>query len=367
MEPLLTLQRLARARLPAGVLRRLLETLSEPATQISTDSDALSPAQRERVRTALADESEEAIARRACELGIRAVTVGHPDYPKELLPFEDAPAVLFVRGSRIPPGPYAAVVGSRRPDNYGLEQASRFTRALVSAGFTIVSGGAAGIDAISHATAMDCGGRTIAVLGCGPDITYPVCHRDLFRRILAGDGAIVAEFPPGTKPEPWHFPSRNRIIAAWSIVTLVIEAPEHSGALITARNAAEYGREVLVVPGPVDTGRSRGCHQLIVDGATLVDRPEDVVEIARARAGLLPETGSSAGAPEEKELPSNLSVDEILLFHAAGTVPLAFDALIGKSGLAAEECTVAATLLELKGLLCRDPGNRWRRAPGWAA
>jgi len=366
-EHLLASQLLARARLSVPLLRELVACHGPDPVRILELREQLPPRPRERLLAAVGDPNEPDIAQRAASLGIRAVWLGDPEYPEALGPYDDAPALLFVRGGVLPRRPCVAVVGSRRPTSYGVEQADRFARRFAGNGFPIVSGGAAGIDAVAHQAALECGQPTVAILGCGPDIAYPASNRALFQKVIAAGGALASEFPPGTKPEPWHFPARNRIIAAWCIATLVVEAPEHSGALITARNAAEYGREVLVVPGPVDTGRSRGCHRLILDGATLVDHPDDAFACALGHGGTQAGHDSSPTAPDPRPLPANLSADEVLLFHSAGELLVPFEDLANRAGLRPEEAAVSATLLELKGLLRREPGNRWSRQPGWAA
>lgn len=364
MDRFLFHQRIARAKLPPKTSKKIIDTWPPDAVSFDWDAPWLTRQQCARLKEALADGAEPPIADKALRLGIRTVVHDEPEYPDSLRPFEDAPPFLFVRGDVLPALPGVAIVGSRRPDSYGLEQANRFSRCFAENGFAIVSGGAAGIDAAAHRSALRAGAPTVAILGCGPEIAYPAAHRDLFNDISANGGAIVSEFPPGTRPEPWHFPARNRIIAGWAIVTVVIEAPEHSGALITARNAAEYGRDVLVVPGPVDTGRSRGGHRLIMDGATLIETPEEAVAIAFDRIGMERPDGRVPRAM--REIPDDLGSDEILLFHAASESPIPLESLALQIGIGPDAATVAATLLELKGLLRREVGNRWGRQPGWS-
>jgi DNA processing protein len=303
-------------------------------------------------------------------------------YPANLLPFDDAPPLLFVRGALLPDDKFSiAIVGSRRATGYGHRQAERFARAFAERGLTVVSGGAAGIDSAAHKGALWSGGRTVAVLGCGVDVTYPADNRRLFEEIVERGGAIISEFALGTTPEPWRFPTRNRIIAGMSRATILVETPSNSGALITARDAAQMGRDVWVVPGPVDTGRSQGGHQLIQDGAALADSPGDVlaalglapvepapVPIVSSASGTAPPPAVAAAAlPVEPPQPvpaavsGDLSTDEARLLAQFDLAPRHLDEASAAAGLAASQATVAATLLEMKALIRRLPGNLYAR------
>jgi DNA processing protein len=199
-------------------------------------------------------------------------------YPALLAEIVDPPIVLWVRGC--PPAlasPAVAIVGSRHGTPAGLRIAEQLAQGLAGAGLTVVSGMARGIDGMSHEAALAVGGSTLAVLGCGADVVYPPEHHALAVRIQT-NGAIVSEFPPGTPPLPHHFPLRNRIISGLARAVVVVEASDRSGSLITARMALEQGRDVLAVPGNVLSGRSRGCHALIKDGARLVETVDDVLD-----------------------------------------------------------------------------------------
>lgn len=187
------------------------------------------------------------------------VTVQDSSYPPNLRPLVDAPPVLFVRGTLIPEDKFSiAIVGSRRATSYGLGLARQFARELARHGLAIISGGARGVDAEAHKGALEGGGRTVALLGCGVDVAYPSSNRGLFGEIAAGGGAIVSEFAMETRPEPWHFPARNRLISGTSLGVLVIESPSDSGSLITAREAGEQGRDVFAIPGPIGMGHNAG-------------------------------------------------------------------------------------------------------------
>src|SRR6058998_678326 len=207
---------------------------------------------------------------------------GDPRYPV-LLGAIPAPPALFARGALSDDDALAlAIVGSRRPTPYGLAVAERLAADLAARGVTVVSGLARGIDSAAHRGALRAGGRTIAVLGSGVDVIYPPENRRLAAQI-EGSGSVVSQFAPGTPPLAHHFPLRNRVIAGLSLGVVVVEAAERSGALITARLAAEFGREVMAVPGPVTSPASRGAHALIRDGAALVERGEDVIAELPAR------------------------------------------------------------------------------------
>jgi DNA processing protein len=217
---------------------------------------------------------------RRCELaslGIEAVFRGDPAYPDHLDVFEDAPDVLFVRGT-LPQDPGVGIVGTRRCTAYGLEFAEAYGRAVAETGWLVVSGLARGIDGAAHRGMVSAKGTGVAVLGCGIDVTYPREHRRLGEQILEAGGVIVSEYPPGSRPDAWRFPPRNRIIAGLSAAVVVVEAAKTGGALITAVKAAEYGIPVFAMPGDVDRRTSEGTNRLIRDGAFPVFDPDDLIE-----------------------------------------------------------------------------------------
>ena len=213
-----------------------------------------------------------------CErLGISVVPVVSPLYPERLKRIQRPPVVLYVKG-RLPDCRYSmGMVGSRMADAYGKKVAASFGRALAEAGVVVVSGGAAGIDTASHEGALQGGGKTVAVLGCGVDIVYPPANSKLFAAIEA-NGAVVSEYPPGTPPDRFRFPERNRIISGISQGVVLVQAAKRSGALSTAEFAMDEGREVFCIPGNIFAGKSAGPHRLIKAGARLTDSPRDILE-----------------------------------------------------------------------------------------
>ncbi len=288
-------------------------------------------------------------------LGIRLVTFGAPDYPRRLAEIDDAPLLTFVRGEFSQRDELAvAIVGTRRCSNYGVIQAEKLAADLARRGFTVVSGGAHGIDVAAHRGALEAGGRTIAVSACGLDIDYPRGQEELRDRI-PDSGAIVAEVSLGTTPDRHRFPVRNRIVSGLSLGTVVVEAPARSGALITASLALEQGREVLGVPGDVGNPNHRGTHRLIKDGAQLVETVDDVIDAL----GILPE------AVPEREAAStpapDLSPEEKRISDALSFEPRHVDDVIRDTGLLPAKVTATLMMLEMRSLVRRFPGNMFVR------
>lgn len=289
--------------------------------------------------------------------GARLVTIADSVYPANLRPLPDAPPVLLVRGELIPEDKFSlAIVGSRRATNYGLTLAHQFARELAKHGLTIVSGGARGVDTAAHRGALEAGGRTLAFLGCGVDINYPSDNRLLFNEIAAGQGAVLSEFPMGTRPEPWRFPARNRLISGTSLGVLVIESPADSGSLITAREAGDQGRDVFAIPGSIDTGRNSGCHKLIQDGAKLVESVDDIL----SELGVLSLCAPDGETPALKPIPP-LPPEQRKILDMLTLMPRPVEGIIGESGLTVPQVTGILTLLEMQGLAKRLPGNAFVR------
>ena len=308
------------------------------------------------------------------EAGHRLIGWHDADYPALLRRIASPPLVLFVAGNaELLWHPGIAIVGSRSPTVGGRDNARHFARAFARAGFGVTSGLAAGIDTAAHEGALDIGGLTVAVLGTGPDVPYPRGNAGLLQRILANGGAVVSEHPPGTPPRPGNFPSRNRILAGLALGTLVVEAAQRSGALITARLAAEGGREVFALPGSIHNPLSRGCHRLIRDGAGLVERPDEVIaalgpvaaELADALRSRLRPPPSDPSAPDRPSAPVSAAdtVDHQRLWAALGHDPSPMDALAERSGLTVAELSSMLLVMELEGRVAVEHGRYSRRGP----
>ena len=290
----------------------------------------------------------------------KLIAIADDGYPAWLRAISSPPAALYCDGLVEPGDRQAiAIVGSRQATPYGLRVTETLARELSGAGFTIVSGLARGIDAAAHRAALETGGRTIAVLGCGLDVDYPPEHGRL-REEIAANGAVVTEFPAGTPPKPSHFPQRNRIISGLSLGVLVIEAAEDSGSLITARQALEQGREVFAAPGPVDAPLSRGPHGLIKQGAKLVETVDDIIEelLPQMELAVVPRRRSVLS--QATELP-NLLPEERLVLDLMGREPLHLDDLTERSHLTSAAIAGILLGLELKGAVRQVPGQRYYR------
>lgn len=285
------------------------------------------------------------------------------EYPAALSEDPDAPDVLYVRGALANDDALAvAVVGSREPTPYGVGVAEELAGELAARGVTVVSGLARGIDSAAHRAALRAGGRSIAVLGSGVDRVYPHEHRRLAAEI-AERGAVVSQFAPGTPPRPYHFPIRNRVIAGMALGVVVVEAAEQSGALITARLAAELGREVMGVPGRVTSPASRGVHALIKDGAALVETWRDVVDTlpARWRACVKPRAAVTRAHAEgmQEAATAPRTADDLLVLNAVGEEPVTMDEVIGRTGLASGRAAALLLELELTGQVRQLEGKRF--------
>ncbi len=312
-------------------------------------ADALAAVTDEDVDTELAE---------AEKRDVRILTLGDEGYPAALEAIFDPPRVLYVRGELEATDAVAlGIVGSRRCTHYGLEQAERFGQLLGRAGFTVISGGARGIDTAAHRGALSAGGRTIAVMGCGLCETYPSENGKLFAEIVSeGSGALISELPMRTSVMSGNFPTRNRIISGLSLGVLIVEAAKRSGSLITAREAAEQGREVFALPGRVDSPLSAGTIGLIRDGAVPVAGLDDILEH-------LGEVGATmtADEPDANALPPGLTDTEKALLEALAGGELSLDELTRRTDVVPAEATGAMTILVLKGLVAQKPGNVFAR------
>jgi DNA processing protein len=291
--------------------------------------------------------------------GARLLLCTDADYPPLLAETRGAPAVLFVLGAiEALRSPQLSIVGSRTPTPAGRKTARDLAAELARAGLTITSGLAVGVDAASHEGALLANGLTVAVFGTGLDAVYPLENRELAARI-AKHGALVSEFPPRTPPVRHNFPRRNRIISGLSYGTLVVEAAQRSGSLVTARYAAEQGREVFAIPGSIHNPLARGCHKLIREGAILVESTADVLselQIPFLKQILMPaSTGAGSVTVLDKEYE--------MLLDALGFEPATIDVLVERTGLPGESIASMLLILELEGCVAALPGGRYDRIP----
>ncbi len=392
---------LACAQLGALASLRLLEAFQHPAAVLSatprewTERARLTAAGSARLVDAINRDHTGALERLE-RLGIRLIPLLDDDYPPRLRAIHDPPCVLFVKGTLLPADEQAiAIVGSRRASPYGRHVAAELAAGLAQRGITVVSGLALGADAAAHEGSLRAGGRTLAVLGGGVDIVYPPEHVELYERIAAS-GAIISEAPPGAPSIRASFPIRNRIISGLSLGVVVVEAPEKSGALITADHALEQGREVFAVPGSVNSVQSRGSHKLLRDGARLVESVNDILEelgwhTPPARQtmplagpswdldGAVPPAADPEPAPSPAPrrrpsppapvlpqpvpvvTPPALPPEEESVLRLLATTAKHVDNLIEESGLTPAQVNAALLMLELKGCIQRRPGNHYVR------
>ncbi len=343
----------------ARTLCTLLEHFGSARAVVEADSRALAeglgPKRARSLQRSLRAVRPQSLVRRAADVDQQVLTPADSDYPQSAFAsLADRPCALFVRG-RLPASdaPKVAVVGTREATRYGLDNARSLSEDLARAGCWVISGFALGVDAAAHAGALAAGGHTMAVLGCGIDVAYPAAHADLKEEIVMR-GGCCSEHAPGIEPQRWHFPRRNRLVAAFCDVTVVIEAPHKSGALITAQLAVECGRDVLAFPGHVRRRAQRGCHALIKRGvAALCEDVRDVLEaLGVERATDV--TGSRAAPP----LDGAARVVWSALDWENATEP---NALCRATGLAPHEVGEMLALLELEGRVRRTPGVGYTR------
>jgi DNA processing protein len=345
--------------------RALLEHFGTAASVLCASRDELQrvdgigPKIATRIAAAKDEVDAEAELRVAESHGIDVLTEADTEYPRPLRQIHDPPGVLFRRGKALPQDELAvAIVGTRHATRYGIAQAERLAGSLARTGFTVVSGLARGIDAAAHRGALAAGGRTIAVLGNGVLVNYPPEHKDLQNEI-ADHGHVLSELPPLMKPLSGTFPQRNRIISGLCLGTIVVEAQDRSGALITARHAYEQGREVFAVPGPVDSRASAGPHALIRDGAKLVATIDDVLaELGPLAENVRRDDGMLITKPAELTLND---VEQQVLAAIDGT-PISIDAVSATCGLAVHRVLSTISVLEMRRLIRRTSGTQVVRA-----
>ena len=298
----------------------------------------------------------EVLEQRLMKGKIAILTPADGGYPELLKGIPDPPPALFACGT-LPEGTSVALVGSRRASATGIETARVLGGALGERGVCVVSGLALGIDAAAHEGALEADGPTVGVLGCGIDVVYPVSNRALFERVR-GNGAVVSEYSLGEPPLAWRFPARNRVISGLCEATVVVEAPERSGALITAGHALEAGRDVWAVPGPLGAPECRGSNKLIADGAEVLWDVEEFLEAL----------GSKAPGPAQSEpvatVPTELPAVEAAALRGVGLEPTAVDVVAARSGVEMQKLLPALALLELKGYVRREPGGAFLRRSG---
>ena len=306
-------------------------------------------------------------ARRLLREGVSFIITRDRDYPKLLSKIKNPPFVLYIRGDKeillrqltdqndpstlrqaqgSGQAKYIAVVGTRRTTQYGREVTAILTQELVAAGFIIVSGLAIGIDAISHKTAIENGGATIAVLGCGVDCCYPLTNQSIYNSIVSGNGCVVSEYPLGQRPSRGSFPARNRIIAGLSLGVLVTEGAEDSGSLITADYALSFGRRVFAVPGPITSSLSKGPYKLIAKGAKLVTSGQDILrelKITNLKSQTLNKSQNTKFKTESKE--------EQKILDLLRNEPLHFDEIVRRSGLDSQKIGSVLSFMEIRGMV----------------
>ncbi len=376
------IENLVRLTLAEGIgpvtISRLLERFGNIDMVFGAGDDELLSVERVRRSHVRAIREAEGIDPRpeieaALDMGVSLVAYDDPAYPEALRATYDPPVMLYVRGEIRPDDNIGiAVVGTRRASHYGREQAERFGVLLGRAGFTVVSGLARGVDSFAHRGALESGGRTFAILGSGLKHVYPAENRDLAAEI-SSQGAVISEFPLDMQPTRENFPRRNRIVAGMSLGVLVIEAPERSGALITARLAAEMSRELFVVPGRIDHDNAAGCHRLIREGAVLVRNLDDIMQelgpvpdelAARVREGasLAPAFADNAngGKSEMPNVTGSAAAAtgaEARILSALDREPIHIDHICASTGLPVSKVSSALMMLELKRMVQQQPGK----------
>ena len=350
-----------------GILsKRLIERFESPQAVFNAGPaewkkvEGLGPKTAEALRTYRPDHA--AILReldQVDELEIELIPLAHPQYPAMLKAIEDPPLFLYLKGRlRREDERAVAIVGARRASGYGRGITERLARDLANRGLTVVSGLARGIDGWAHRAALEASGRTIGVLGCGMDISYPPEHQSL-QKAVESQGAVLSEFPLGTQPDPENFPRRNRIISGLSLGIVVVEAAERSGSLITARMGLDQGREVFAVPGPVGSRTSVGTHALIKQGAKLVENVEDILEDLGPAIEVAPDhlkTAGNVSLGEPRMLP-----EEKRIFELLSAQPRHIDELTATAEFPAAKTAGLLLQLELKGTVRQLAGNLFIR------
>lgn len=294
--------------------------------------------------------------------GLCVLRRGEPGFPRLLEEIPDAPGALYIRGRLDPEIPAVAIVGSRRPSPYGIRTAAALARGMSAKGIAVVSGLARGIDGMAHQAALDAGGATWAVLGCGLGQVYPPEHRDLAERIVASGGCLISELPPDAAPLAAHFPRRNRIISGLSMGCVVVEGRLKSGSLITAKLAAEQGREVFAVPGPASSPLSQAPHWLLENGASLLTSAEEVLwKIPGLEDKLAARSRPAAAAPTALPAARRVSQGWSKILESLGSETLTLDELREAVDSDAQPLIQHLVDMELSDLIIALPGRRYAR------
>lgn len=378
-----------------GVKAALVRHFEDPEAIFRADKDALRQANIEGLTEKHAEillrhdlRNAEALLTDCTNLGLKVLTLGEEAYPKRLKNLYDAPAVLYYKGTlpEFDALPTLALVGTRHPSDYGRQAAARLGGEIAEAGGLVVSGMAEGIDASAMGAALERGYPAVGVLGCGADIVYPRKNSRLFQK-TESLGCILSEFAPGSPPLGWHFPKRNRIISGLSCGVVVVEAPEKSGALLTAKHALEQGRDVFVVPGPIDTEGFRGSNRLLRDGAIAVAAGQEILEeyrgiypdkLLRMEHKKTPSTQTKPAVPkklkkitidngdsppysEQNDPLAGLSEEERAVMAAIGSGIQSVDDVIAMSHLPSGKVLGLLTMLEIRKKILRHPGRRVSR------
>ncbi|MFC1765476.1 DNA-processing protein DprA [Planctomycetota bacterium] len=349
------------------LFRRLLDYVGSPAEILKaseitlTAVEGIGPAKARKIKASLGRFDTTAELSLADRLGVHLIHLNDPRYPSSLKSIYDPPPVLYIKGRLQSEHALAvAIVGARRASIYGQEQASRLAYQLASSGFTVISGMARGIDTAAHQGALAAGGQTLAIQGCGLARIFPPENQTLFTKI-ADAGACISEFPLTYEPLPQNFPARNRIIAGLSLGTIVVEATPRSGALITARCALDQNREVMAVPGRIDSPLSRGPHRLLRDGATIVTSVQDVVEALGVVGRQLKDHVKQAIQKNRPDLNASprpaLDPTEQRIYEQLAHAPQHTDHIVANTQLPAGTVTATLVGLQLKGMVRCLPGN----------
>ncbi len=350
----------------ATTAMRLLSKFGTPEAIFSASKAELMSVERvgEKVANSVLENAKnldiQKIRANIADVGASFIPINSNEYPQKLKTLSDSPVGLYSIGKTDLNAPCISIVGSRICTVYGQNIARKFASFFARAGFTVVSGMARGIDTSAHIGALEAGGKTIAVLGCGADIIYPPENANLYKKIT-NSGAVISEFPLGTRADKQTFPIRNRIIAGMSLATVIVESDIRGGSMITARLAAEQGRDVFAVPGRIDSNASRGCHALIKDGAFLASSPEDVLD-ALSFAGQL----NLNLTPTEQNIPQHtslsLSEDESNVFTAIAELgDASADEISLKANIPIQKCLACLLMLEIKKLISKTPLGTWQK------